>query len=174
MLLPLSLQFQAIFLALALILISIYILNYVYGKTRNNAISYKWFNDNLPILQRHFALAGDDGVSAELEGGHLIKDTDCSAQVWCSGRVGVEGMLTQIKLIKRQDLIGVVMNLVKPKSVCINAIGMLRIFFQDRVIHKIDFDKNEMDSFVMIFGQKKSVLKAYKDLADLVQFSKNP
>jgi hypothetical protein len=122
---------------------------------RNHGIANKWFSDNLPLLQRNFSVAGDDGTSTELEGGHLIKDTDCSAQVWCSGRVGCQGMLTQIKLIKRQDLLGVIMQLFKPKS--------------DRVIHKIDLDKNEMDSVVMILGQKKSVIKAYKDLADLVR-----
>lgn len=137
-----------------MLLILIYVLNYMYGKMRNQNTAHKWFAENLPLLQRHFALAGDDGVSSEPEGGQLLKDTDCSYSVWCSGRAGVQGMLTQIKLIKRQDLLGVIMQTFKPKA--------------DRVIHKLDLDKNEMDSIVIIFGQKKSVTKMVKELADLV------
>lgn len=65
-------------------------------------------------------------------------------------------MLTQIKLIKRQDLVGFTANFFRPKS--------------DRVIHKIDLERGEMDSFVLIFGNKKSVLRAVKDYEDLVSF----
>ena len=38
----------------------------------------------------------------------------------------------------------------------------------DRVVHKIDMDPGEMDSFVLIFGQRKSVLRAVKEMHDLV------
>jgi hypothetical protein len=62
-------------------------------------------------------------------------------------------MLTQIKLVKRQDLMNWAINIVRPKA--------------DRVVHKVDLDKGEMDSFVLIFGNRKSVYRAAKELADL-------
>lgn len=140
--------------AVALALIVIYVINYLYGKTRNHSIAVGWFEKNRPLLEQQFSLVGDDGISQEAVGGHLVKDTDASYSVWSSGRAGCSGMLTQLKLVKRQDLMSVVLQLVKPKS--------------DRIVHKIELDKQEMDSFVIAFGQRKSVTKAAKELTDLV------
>ena len=53
-----------------------------------------------------------------------------------------------------QDLLGVTLNMIRPR--------------QDRVIHTIDLDPGEMDSFVIIFGQRKTVQKAVKEMNDLV------
>jgi len=41
----------------------------------------------------------------------------------------------------------------------------------DKVMHKIELEKGEMDSFVMIFGKRKSVLKEVKDMNDLSIYS---
>ncbi|KAI1729377.1 coiled-coil domain-containing protein 47 [Ditylenchus destructor] len=139
--------------AFALVVIILYLVNYIYGKSRNHTIAYNWFMANREHLENQFALVGDDGASPEPTGGHLMKETDYLYSVWCSGRVGCDGMLTQIKLIKRQDLVGFTANFFRPKS--------------DRVIHKIDLERGEMDSFVLIFGNKKSVLRAVKDYEDL-------
>jgi hypothetical protein len=115
-------------------------------------------------------LVGDDGISTdEMDGGHLINETEFSYTIWSTGRVGCRAMITQlkvhisnryfkcisiIKLCKRQDLLGVALNLIRPRP--------------DKVIHKIDMDHGEMDSFVIIFGQRKSVQKMVKDINDLV------
>ncbi|EJW88989.1 coiled-coil domain-containing protein 47 [Wuchereria bancrofti] len=66
-------------------------------------------------------------------------------------------MLITLKLVKRQDLIHVVMNLIRPK--------------EDKVIIRIDVDNNEMDSFVFAIGQRKSVTKASKEKMDLSLFT---
>lgn len=139
--------------AVALVVIILYLVNYIYGKSRNHTIAYNWFLANREHLENQFSLVGDDGTSQEPTGGHLMKETDYSYSVWCSGKSGCHGMLTQIKLIKRQDLLGFTANFFRPKS--------------DRVIHKIDFERGEMDSFVLIFGNRKSVQRAVKDYADL-------
>ena len=34
---------------------------------------------------------------------------------WCSGRICCEGMLVELRLFKRQDLVGVISNLMKPR-----------------------------------------------------------
>ncbi|KAL7078349.1 hypothetical protein ACQ4LE_002417 [Meloidogyne hapla] len=139
--------------SIALVVIIIYVLNYLYGKTRNYSIALKWFSDNREKLEQQFALVGDDGTSTEEMEGHLIRETEFSYTVWSTGRTGCKGMLTQIKLRKRQDLLGILLNIVRPQL--------------DRVVHKIDMDPGEMDSFVLIFGQRKSVLRAVKEMHDL-------
>jgi len=141
--------------ALALLVIFIYILNYVYGKSINYSIAYNWFTENRPKLETEFALVGDDGTSQEpeLEGGILIRETDNSYLVWSTGRIGCRGMLTSIKLSKRQDVLGLAISIFRPNF--------------DRVVHKINLDRNEVDSYVLIFGQRKSVHRTAKEMNDL-------
>uniref|UniRef100_A0A914HBG8 PAT complex subunit CCDC47 n=1 Tax=Globodera rostochiensis TaxID=31243 RepID=A0A914HBG8_GLORO len=122
---------------LALLVIFVYALNYAYGKSSNHAIAHKWFLDNRERLEKQFALVGDDGTSQENLG----------------GRVGCRSLHTQIKLCKRQDLLGMVIGLFRPRP--------------DHVVHKIDLDPDEMDSFVLIFGQRKNVQKTVKEMHDL-------
>lgn len=83
---------------MALIIISLYSLNYLYGKSKNHAIAYKWFSNNRERLEKQFALVGDDGTSQENLGGCLIRETDFSYSVWCTGRIGCQGMHSQIKV----------------------------------------------------------------------------
>lgn len=63
-------------------------------------------------------------------------------------------MLIQIKLKKRQDLLSY-------------GIDLFYLKF-DHIIYKVELDKSEMDSFVIIFGQRKPVINAVKELTDLV------
>ncbi|EJW71322.1 hypothetical protein WUBG_17773, partial [Wuchereria bancrofti] len=128
-------------------------LNYIFGRTKNRNIANKWFMDATSLLEEQFTLVGDDGTSEDLREGHMHKETDSVYTIWCSGRVGCQGMLITLKLVKRQDLIHVVMNLIRPK--------------EDKVIIRIDVDNNEMDSFVFAIGQRKSVTKASKEKMDL-------
>lgn len=63
-----------------------------------------------------FNVSGDDGSSAEPSNNVLMKESDHTYVMWCSGRIGVEGMLVQLKMVKRQDLINVLQRIVKPAS----------------------------------------------------------
>uniref|UniRef100_A0A915EUC9 PAT complex subunit CCDC47 n=1 Tax=Ditylenchus dipsaci TaxID=166011 RepID=A0A915EUC9_9BILA len=99
--------------AIALVIILLYVINYLYGKSCNHAIAYNWFLENREQLEQH--------------------------SHWS------EMMAIQLRLAT---------NFVRPKL--------------DRVVHKVDLDKGEMDSFVLIFGNRKSVLRAVKDMADCV------
>uniref|UniRef100_A0A8R1U089 PAT complex subunit CCDC47 n=2 Tax=Onchocerca TaxID=6281 RepID=A0A8R1U089_ONCVO len=143
--------------ALVLVILAVYMLNYIFGRTRNRNIANKWFMDVTPLLEEQFTLVGDDGTSVDLKEGHMHKETDAVYTIWCSGRIGCQGMLITLKLLKRQDLIHVVMNLIRPK--------------QDKIIIRIDVDNNEMDSFVFAIGQRKSVTKAVKEKMDLSFFT---
>ncbi|TKR67911.1 hypothetical protein L596_023985 [Steinernema carpocapsae] len=131
----------------------LYMLNYLYGKNLNQTIATRWFDENRPILEKQFAIVGDDGVSQEPESGHLVKETDNQYSIWCSGREGCRGLHIQIQLKKRQDLLSYIFNLIRPRT--------------DRVYMKLDLEKNEMDTFVLAFGQKKSATKIAKEMADL-------
>ncbi|KAE9555030.1 hypothetical protein FO519_001776 [Halicephalobus sp. NKZ332] len=147
-----SYQVEAIFL----FVIFIYLLNYLIGKQRNQSVANKWFAENIDALNEQFALVGDDGVSED-PGKIIVKETDYSFLIWSSGRVGVQSMLSQLKLIKRQDVVGLVYNYIQPKL--------------DKVTHKVEMDKGEMDSVVVAFGNKKSVAKAFRELADLSTYA---
>ncbi|KAL4003548.1 hypothetical protein ACH3XW_8075 [Acanthocheilonema viteae] len=143
--------------ALILAVLAVYMLNYIFGRTKNRNVANKWFMDVTPLLEEQFTLVGDDGTSEDLREGHMHKETDSVYTIWCSGRVGCQGMLITLQLLKRQDLIHVLMNLIRPK--------------EDKVIIRIDVDNNEMDSFVFAIGQRKSVAKAAKEKMDLSLFT---
>ena len=118
--------------------IVVYFLNFFTGKAKNQvyfsymSLSYdhimyfkclffqqkianSWFNCHKPILESNFSLVGDDGKKSidEIET-QLQKDSENLFTLWCSGRTCVEGMLVELKLLKRQDLVSVISNLMKP------------------------------------------------------------
>lgn len=60
-------------------------------------------------------LLGDDGTTQEVQRNVLMKESDSSYSIWCTGRQGCQGMLVQLKFLKRQDVVSIVMQLFKPK-----------------------------------------------------------
>ncbi|VDM68933.1 unnamed protein product, partial [Strongylus vulgaris] len=126
----------------------------------NSNPSHKVHFSPFPIhgYEHYFLQVGDDGVNEYPESSAAVqRETDCSYTVWCSGRVGVNGMLIQIKTMKRQDLISRIMAFFSPQK--------------DRITFKLELDPGELDSFVMIFGQKKPVVKQHKDMLDLSTYT---
>lgn len=94
-----------------LVVIAIYMVNFFYGKSKNYSLVNHWFQTHRAVLEKNFAVVGDDGLTVDVpkseqnETGSLIKDSESNYALWCTGRHGCEGMLVQLKLIKRQDLI---------------------------------------------------------------------
>jgi len=140
-----------------LIVIIIYALNFIYGKSKNHSLAQNWYAFSQPILEQQFALVGDDGISESPKGGQMMKETEYNYLIWSTGRVGVQGMLSQLKLLKRQDLLGVVLNRFTPRS--------------DKIIHRVDLDVGEMDTFIIAFGVRKTLTKIFKDYTDLSSFT---
>ena len=66
----------------------------------------------------------------------------------------IYGRIFRLRLWKRQDLLGLAIGIVRPQA--------------DRVTHKINLDRNEMDTFVLIFGQRKYVARTVREFTDLV------
>lgn len=135
----------------------VYFANYAMGKNKNVKIAEKWLNAHKSFLEENFALVGDDGKKETdlSETGMMMKESDSVFTLWCSGRVCVEGMLVELKLIKRQDLLSLTM-------------GMLSSKTQDQVVIKTELSKDSMDSFVLAVCSKKSASKMFKDMTDLV------
>jgi len=140
--------------------LAIYIINYLIGKQTNQTLATQWFELHHAMLTEQFALVGDDGSTTDLASttrSHFVKETDSCISLWCSGRAGTLGMLVQLKLIKRQDLITVISQLIRPKS--------------DHVAIRIEFEPNEMDTFVAAVGQRKPVARLAKEMTDLSIFT---
>ena len=46
------------------------------------------------------SLTGDDGSSDEPQQGVLVKESESLYTLWCTGRVGCDGVLVEIKVSK--------------------------------------------------------------------------
>ena len=159
--------------------ICIYFANFIYGKSKNYSLASAWFQANRDLLERNFCVVGDDGSTPDLPSsepqkelseeeqqeptgpskvGTLIKDSENSYGLWCSGRQSCDGMLVQLKLIKRQDLInGLLMQLIKPQS--------------DQIIISVEYpSKDSLDNFVFCLTNKKISQRLFNDYQDLATY----
>lgn len=136
----------------------IYFVNYAMGKNKNSTIANSWLMAHKTFLEEQFALVGDDVGKKETDvqsTSLMLKESDSVFTLWCSGRVCCEGMLVELKLIKRQDLLALTMGLLSSKN-------------QDQVSIKAEISKDSMDTFVFAVCNKKNASKMFKDLTDLV------
>lgn len=99
---------------------------------------------------------GDDG-KLENECPGLMKETDSLYTLWCSGRTCCEGMLVELKMIKRQDLVAIIADIMRPS--------------QDQLHFKIEISNDSMDPFVFCVGSRRTTTKYFKELYDLVSIS---
>lgn len=129
----------------------VYFVNYAMGKKQNIRIASAWLESHISFLEENFALVGDDGKK---EAG-MSRESDSLFTLWCSGRVCCEGALFELKLVRRQDLLAVAMELLNRKS-------------RDQVVVKVEISKDSMDTFVFALGTKKTASRMMKDMNDVV------
>ncbi|KAM8716261.1 hypothetical protein ACLKA7_003185 [Drosophila subpalustris] len=132
-----------------------YFANFFAGKAKNARLAQLWFSTHKALLDENFALVGDDG-KVENENPGLIKESESLYTLWCSGRTCCEGMLVELKMIKRQDLVSLVAGLMRPQL--------------DQAHIKIELSRGLMDSFVFAVGSKKTISKVFKEYTDLTKF----
>uniref|UniRef100_A0A672LNV7 PAT complex subunit CCDC47 n=1 Tax=Sinocyclocheilus grahami TaxID=75366 RepID=A0A672LNV7_SINGR len=131
-----------------------YIMNYIIGKNKNSRLAQAWFNSHRELLESNFALVGDDGTSKEATStGKLNQENEHIYNLWCSGRVCCEGMLIQLKFLKRQDLLNVLARMMRPAC--------------DQVQVKVTLNEEDMDTFVFAVGSRKTVARLQKEMQDL-------
>merc|ERR1719189_2054621 len=137
--------------------IVVYFINFFTGKSKNQKIANQVFNAHRNTLESQFSLVGDDGTkNVEEIQEPLMKDSENWFRFWCSGRICCEGMLVELKLLKRQDLVGVVSNLMKPSN--------------DQIHIRVDMSPEDMDSFIFCIANKKSSLRLSKEMNDLATY----
>lgn len=142
----------------------VYFANFAMGRSKNVKIANSWLIAHKSFLEENFALIGDDSkkdTDLSQPVGLMMKESDSVFTLWCSGRVCCEGMLIELKLIKRQDLLAL-------------AMGILSSKVQDQVVIKAEISKDSMDSFVFAVCNKRSASKMMKDMTDLVSFYDSP
>ncbi|XP_014215851.1 coiled-coil domain-containing protein 47 [Copidosoma floridanum] len=132
----------------------VYFINYIAGKSKNYRIADNWYNDHRQILSENFSLVGDTGKSND-EGSinGLIKESESQYSIYCSGRVGCDCLLIELKLIKRQDLVALLSHLVRPQN--------------DQAHLRIELAKDESDNFVLAVAGKRTAMHLSKDMADI-------
>ncbi|KAF7239680.1 Coiled-coil domain-containing protein 47, partial [Varanus komodoensis] len=134
-----------------------YIMNYIIGKNKNNRLAQAWFNSHRELLESNFALVGDDGTNKEATStGKLNQENEHVYNLWCSGRVCCEGMLIQLKFLKRQDLLNVLARMMRPAC--------------DQVQIKVTMNDDDMDTYVFAVGTRKALVRLQKEMQDLSEF----
>ncbi|XP_006822108.1 PAT complex subunit CCDC47-like [Saccoglossus kowalevskii] len=130
-----------------------YCLNFLAGKTKNHKLATAWLQTHKELLESNFSIVGDDGQAKEVQSGVLMKESENLYALWCSGRQCCEGMLVELKFIKRQDLVNVISRFMKP------ACDQLRI--------TVNMNAEDMDSFVFAVANKKTASRLQKELQDI-------
>lgn len=130
----------------------VYFLNFFTGKSKNTKLANAWFTTHKTLLEDNFSLVGDD-AKLDSESPGLIKESENMFTLWCSGRTCCEGMLVELKFIKRQDLVAVIAGMMRP---CL-----------DQVHIKVVMNKDDMDNFIMCVASKKTAQHFSKEMADL-------
>ncbi|KAG9474443.1 hypothetical protein GDO78_004642 [Eleutherodactylus coqui] len=134
-----------------------YIMNYIIGKNKNSRLAQAWFNSHRELLESNFSLVGDDGTSKDaVSTGKLNQENEHIYNLWCSGRLCCEGMLIQLKFLKRQDLLNVLARMMRPTC--------------DQVQIKVTMNEEDMDTFVFAVGTRKTLARLQKEMQDLSEF----
>ncbi|XP_006884672.1 PREDICTED: coiled-coil domain-containing protein 47-like [Elephantulus edwardii] len=134
-----------------------YIMNYIIGKNKNSRLAQAWFNTHRELLENNFTLVGDDGTNKEpTSTGKLNQENEHIYNLWCSGRVCCEGMLIQLRFLKRQDLLNVLARMMRPVS--------------DQVQIKVTMNDEDMDTYVFAVGTRKALVRLQKEMQDVSEF----
>lgn len=133
----------------------VYFTNYFIGRNKNSKLASLWLQTHRSLLEDNFAMIGDD-TNKEKEGPDgFIKESESIYTLWCSGRTCCEGMLVELKLIRRQDLVAIISDLMKPSA-------------QDQLHIKIELSADVMDTFVFCLATRRTATKFFKEMYDLV------
>ncbi|KAF9424599.1 hypothetical protein HW555_000410 [Spodoptera exigua] len=139
-------------------LLAAYALAYAVGRAKNTSIATNFLKLHKPLLDDNFTLVGETGsdvVCASSERGWRREAEHCFT-MWCSGRLCCEGMLLTLKLIKRQDLVHVLLGVVRPTP--------------DTLLVRVELGKDDSDPFVLCIAQKKIATRLAKEMQDLSVF----
>lgn len=146
---------------LMLLGILVYFINFLSGKSRNNSIANSWLSNHWQLLKANFAFIGDDGradpgLVVDGGSGEFLRESDSTYSLWCSGRVCCEGMLVQLKLLKRQDLVSVMATMLR------GGVDQLNVC--------VSLCADEMDAIVFAVANRRSAARLVRDMPDLSSY----
>lgn len=131
----------------------VYFVNFLTGRSKNTQIANAWLSSHRALLEDNFCLIGDDIGAEKSDAPGFVKESENVFTLWCSGRTCCEGMLVELKLIKRQDLVAIIAGMMRPSV--------------DQIHVKVLMNKEDMDSFVFCVASKKTALHYSKEMADI-------
>ncbi|XP_041982241.1 PAT complex subunit CCDC47 [Aricia agestis] len=133
-----------------------YAIAFALGRAKNTSIATNFLKLHKPLLDENFTLVGETGTDIVGEERGWRREAEHCFTMWCSGRTCCEGMLLTLKLIKRQDLVHVLLGTVRPSP--------------DTLLIRVELGKDDCDPFVFCVAQKKIATRLSKEMQDLSIF----
>ena len=132
--------------------ICVYLICFLIGRARGEKMVTAWFESNADLLYDNFSLVGIKDTEHK-----FLKEREDVFRLWCSGRVGCDGMMVEITLDKRHDLISRLVTIIKSVPDRITITAMLPI--------------EETEHVVCALASKKQLSRMLKDYEDLIFFA---
>lgn len=139
-----------------------YFINFLIGRSKNARLANIIYRSQRDLLEKNFALVGDDGLNRTSEGpsdennNQMLKESENLYVLWCSGRAVAEGMLLELRFVKRQCVFNSLASVIKSTN--------------DLIVYTVDYSKDEMDKYVFCLARKRCAVRLHRDMNDLAQF----
>ncbi|XP_065191431.1 PAT complex subunit CCDC47-like [Sycon ciliatum] len=127
--------------------------NFLLGKSKNASIAYAWFEAHQEVLTNNFSVVGDDGEGTAPSRNIVIREAENVFLVHCTGRANCDSLLVELQLLKRQDLVQLLSQTIRPKS--------------DAVQITVSLSAEDMDPFVFAVAPKRNISRLMKEHRDL-------
>lgn len=152
----------------------LYLVNFFVGKAKNQKFAQEWYEQSRELLKQQFALVGGAPTLNEAPGAQkrndeveaylasikkqrgLIKASESLFTLWNSGRIGMEGLLVEINLLKRQDLFSMALNLIKTS--------------RDSLTLRFALGQEGYENFVFCVAHRTQASKLVRDMVDISTF----
>lgn len=147
----------------------LYFINFLVGSNKNASLATQWYEQSRDDLKQQFVLVGgcpqsrdvqkkdddSDSSSVKKQKG-LVKANESSYTAWCSGRAGMDGLLIELSLLRRQDLFNMALNLLKPS--------------QDNLILRFVLNNEGYENFVFCIANKGQAPRLAREMVDINTF----
>lgn len=168
-----QLKIESYYIEIAFLLATfLYLVNFYLGSAKNVRFAQEWYDHSRDLLKQQFVLVGgaptlNDGAqkrddeseaflaSMKKQKG-LIKSSESLFTIWNSGRVGMDGLLVEINLLKRQDLFSMALNLLRVSK--------------DNLILRFLLGQEGYENFVFCVAHKSHASKLVRDMVDINTF----
>lgn len=164
-------RWESYYIEIAFMFIGVlYFINYFIGSSKNNKLALDVYEKSRELLREEFSLVGGspqlDGKKGDDESDQslanfkkqkgMVRFTDSMFTLWNSGRIGMDGLLIEINLLKRQDLFSMALNLIRPTT--------------DSLILRFLLNQDGYENFVFCIAHKSQAAKLAKELVDINTF----